>query len=340
MNLKLLTEKEIKEDGFLSLLIYKSFAHLTHFAAKIGGGTTWATGTTKLKEKPYPRCEGAYEQVVIDEYGRLRTVNMGEHHIGIRPAVAFSEIEKDCIVLGEDHCNLTRVQYGEYPQTKVLDDRNLEEALNKGKLKETSKEYSIPNPTIEHQGDYFNQPWTPRPEIQFIYEDGVNLPGLYFPPGVRKFSLPQHSLFNNLTLDKNEPYKKAKEYISEDGTKYVKVEKGWFKVEPITWRVDKTNNIAITEEIISGGVPICEINDYLKEHLSKDIIPSSEVKKVEEETEEHQSSIIINNINIDKISDLVITNEVVINHENNSVEVITVVHTPKEESTKAKVYKK
>lgn len=315
MLLKLLSEEQIKE-GALELLDYKPLAKLSDFARKIGGGKTWITSTNRTKQYPHPKSEGSYEQVVVNALGELSAVNMNVGHLGIRPAVDFSEIEKECVEV-EEKFGLTFVEYGEYPQSKATNVLELEKALKDGTIKETNKKYSVPN--HEHENNIHINPWYHNQNIEDLInnlpEEHIQYPGvqfnqgnggLYFPPGVRYFNhnhtLPNIShishnnpFYNPSALDKKEPYKEVPEYQLEDGSKYVKVDNEWFKVEPITWRVDKEKNIAVSESIISGGVPINKVNDYLSQRLTQDI----KDQPVKEET---KSSIDKLDLNIDFIN--------------------------------------
>ena len=257
--LRLLTEKEIKEDGLLSLLIFRPSTAVTCFAAKLGGFKGWATDTVKKKVQPYPRHEGAYEHVIVDENGKLSTTSQTAINIGIRPAISFDEIKDECKEVGTDHCGITYVTYGEYPQTVAL--LNADELMS---LKKTEKQYDIPRriknnsfgPTLF---DEMGNPYT---------------------PGIREPFFNQHHFIQQSDediFDLGEPYKKAQEYISEDGNKYVQVNGDWYKVEPIRWRVEKENNIAITDFVIAGGVQTRHIKDFVENNLSKDIKPSKEI---------------------------------------------------------------
>ena len=234
--LRLLTEKEIKEDGLLSLLIFRPSAAVTYLTAKLGGFKGWATDTVKTKIPPYPRNEGAYEHVIVDENGKLSTTSQSSTNVGIRPAISYDEIKDECVEVGTDHCGITYVTYGEYPQTVAL--LNADELMS---LKETGKQYDIPRriknnlfgPTLY---DEYGNPYT---------------------PGIRKPFFNQHHFIQESDediFDLGQPYKKAQEYISEDGNKYVQVNGDWYKVEPIRWRVEKENNIAITDTGINAPI--------------------------------------------------------------------------------------
>ena len=263
--LRLLTEKEIKEDGLLSLLIFRPSAAVTYFAAKLGGFKGWATDTVKTKIPPYPRNEGAYEHVIVDENGKLSTTSQSSTNVGIRPAISYDEIKDECVEVGTDHCGITYVTYGEYPQTVALLDAD--ELLS---LKETGKQYDIPT---RAKSDSLGH---------LLFDEN----GFPYAQGIRKSSFNQHHYFPRPEEDELGialPYRKAKEYISESGNKYVKVNNEWFKVQPIKWRVEKENNIAITENVIAGGVTTRHIRDFVENHLSQDIKPSKIIEQKQEQ---------------------------------------------------------
>ena len=277
--LRLLTEKEIKEDGLLSLLIFRPSAAVTYFAAKLGGFKGWATDTVKTKIPPYPRNEGAYEHVIVDENGKLSTTSQSSTNVGIRPAISYDEIKDECVEVGTDHCGITYVTYGEYPQMLVT---NYDELKN---LKKTEKQYDIPT---RAKSDSLGH---------LLFDEN----GLPYAQGIRKPFFNQHHYFPQPEEDLLGialPYKKAQEYISENGNKYVQVNNDWYKVEPIKWRVEKENNIAITDRVIAGGVTTRHIKDFVENHLSKDIKPSKKIiEQKQEQIEEEKAEQLVQETN-------------------------------------------
>jgi len=241
-NLQLITEKELRK-GILHLLSYKPWAYPTDFVNSLGGAKTWTTDTITIKTGTYSRSEGAYEAVVVNHDGSITKRNLGELE-GIRPAVKFSEIEKQCKNLRYDELGVAYAEYGEYPQTKVEDNKKLDKALEYGLLKETERTYTIVD----------RKERTGQPYVAWL--------GKY-------------------TVNHQNPFIKLKEYRDDDGNKYVKNENNWYKVEPLTWRIDRKNDIAITEKIINNGTHTGSnycIKEYLRNHLSKDIVRSRKTK--------------------------------------------------------------
>ena len=236
-NLRLLTEQEVR-NGLLHLLTYKPFTQTTDFVNSLGGASTWTTDTVTVKIGSYPRNEGAYEAAVVTRDGSIVKRNLGFLE-GIRPAVKFSEIEKICKNLRFDELGIGYAEYGEYPQSKVKENKKLDEKLEKGSLQETKRTYTI---------------------VDRKYRNTFNEP---FCPWLGRFE-----------VNHKNPFIKLKEYRDETGNKYVKNGNDWYKVEPLVWRIDTKKDIAITEKIINNGTHIggdYSIKNYLKNYLAKDI---------------------------------------------------------------------
>ena len=244
INLQLLTKEEV-ENNSLHLLTYKTAFEVTDFVSSIDGASTWTTDSIVAKQGIYPRNEGAFEAVVVNKEGKMIRKNLGELE-GIRPAVKYSEIEKECKNLVCDEMGVGYVEYGEYPQSKALDSKKLDEELEKGELKETKKTYSILDKTKIDPEEYAASMFSERFVINY-----------------------------------RKPFIELKEYINKDGKKYVKNGDTWYCVEPIKWRINIKHDIAITEKVINNGIHLGEdynIKKFVKEYLSKDILRSRRSK--------------------------------------------------------------
>ena len=243
-SLRLLKEQEVK-NGLLHLLTYKPFTQTTDFVNSLGGASTWTTDDVTVKTGSYPRSEGAYEAAVVTLDGSLVKRNLGFLE-GIRPAVKFSEIEKECKNLRFDELGIGYAEYGEYPQSRVKENKSLDEKLQNGSLQETKRTYTIVNRKYRNTFIEPFNPWLGMYEV------------------------------NDLN-----PFIKLKEYKDENGNKYVKKGNDWYNVEPLVWRVDTKNDIAITERIINNGIhngSNYSIKTYLKNHLTNDITRSRKTK--------------------------------------------------------------
>ena len=140
--------------------------------------------------------------------------------LGLRPVVDYSEIKDLCENKGLNKEGVLEVDFGEYPQTIVEGKKKniLKVAYLNGELQDTGKKYKV-----------FNK------DVSFSWSTGPVL--------------------NN---DDNEEFLILNELIDDNGDKYVKRGNDWFKVEPIKWLVDEENNFAITESILTGGLPFGE----------------------------------------------------------------------------------
>lgn len=85
--------------------------------------------------------------------------------------------------------------------------------------------------------------------------------------------------------------------LLSNGEKYENGSFVWVEVEPIKWKANEKDNLAITEEIIFAGIPFnkdnCNgnfnetyIKQYMDNHFAKDIIPSK-TTKVEKKTNQY-----------------------------------------------------
>lgn len=111
---------------------------------------------------------------------------------------------------------------------------------------------------------------------------------------------------NTDEFDKKSNVRTFKEYLFEDGCKYVRVTKGlngdnaselsqeelcWVKVLPIKWLIDEKSDLALSESVLFAGMPFnCDnnytgdfkatnIKEFLDRYFSNDIIPS-DTKKI------------------------------------------------------------
>ena len=217
----------------------------TDFGKSFGGRSAWATDILELKTGTYSRSEGAYITTIVTTNGNLEKMQPWQNSLGIRPAVKYSELKKTGKYIGKDKNGIHCIEYGEYPQSKVEEEKSLEltKALKEGYLKETEKTYSVLNKK-------------PR--------EAIGLP----------------LCFGGYVVDEKKHIIELKEYKTKDGNKYVMNQGIWYKVEPIVWQIDKNNDLALTKNILNNGLlyGFCPIKQFMEKYLSKDIIPSRKSK--------------------------------------------------------------
>lgn len=240
ISLRLVNKKELEN---LEEKIRK--AKETDFGKSFGGRSAWATDIIELKTGAYSRSEGAFISTIVATNGTLEQMQPWQNSLGIRPAVRFSELQKVGKYIGRDEDGIHCIEYGEYPQSKVEEEKRLEltKALKEGKLTRTEKTYSVLNKK-------------PR-----------NSSGLPL-------------CFGGYIVDENKHIIELKEYKAKDGNKYVMNQGIWYKVEPIVWQVAKKDDLALTKNILNNGLlyGFCPIKHFMDEYLSKDIIPSRRSK--------------------------------------------------------------
>lgn len=73
-----------------------------------------------------------------------------------------------------------------------------------------------------------------------------------------------YTVYNN--DEQNPGTIELEEVVDKDGNKYINKNNTWYMVSPISWIVDENHNIAISKNIIAGGIPYGE---YKVEYLSE-----------------------------------------------------------------------
>ena len=330
-------------------------AKSTDFAYELGSvDNAWFTSTTFIEKGKNAR-HNKERVFIIDKDGNVSDCSIYNPLIGMRPVIKYSDIKDEC-VNEEDLGNcICRVEYGEYPQKRVLSEKGLEmdKALENGELLETGKTYTV---------------------------CGRNITCFRNPNYEPELTMPYHEINDGL-ID-------LKEFVAADGTRYVRYDGDWFEVSPVKWLVDKKYGLAITEDIIGGRIPysmdkfiidkketlfeksnldylIKKVNQsefnldseeelyplsvigFMNLHLLRDLETSKEkeesladeVSEDEEKPFVKSSSIRLDNIDIERLYELVVNNSIVVNKEDGSVEFITTVKIPGEKGPE-KVYRK
>lgn len=213
-------------------------AGITDYEKSFGGRDAWATDIMDLKQYAFPKSEGAYISTIVSASGYIEKMQPWENAVGIRPAIKYSEIERGSQYVGLDENGITCVKYGEYPQTKLSDKENARLTLlfKMGLLTKTKHKYSMLN--------------------------------------ARPVDFSTLLCFESYLVDCLKPVIELQEYRGETGSKYVKKDDSWYRVEPIIWQVDKKHDIALTKNVLTSGLlyGACPIEKFIKEYLSKEIV--------------------------------------------------------------------
>ena len=190
--------------------------------------------------------------------------------VGARPAITYSDLtdkfpinhsikssdNKNQITIIDDVLlDINIVTFGEYPQMIANRDDALllDEAYKQGNLKTTGKKYYycmncsdnvVEYPEYEANGKKYVHV---APTKEFIY---------------------QKNYHGNIELS--------------DGTSVNENDEYWIEVQPITWLVDKTSNIALSEKILFAGVAfnnaaiddfsLTNIKKFMDNYFSQDIL--------------------------------------------------------------------
>lgn len=154
--------------------------------------------------------------------------NKIEHHqfypyVGIRPCMEYSDMGDKAHTIYDFGDGLKLVKYGMYPKRKCTPEEvsALMKLQNENLAQRTGSFYYRRSSSIE---------MTKTRDGESI----VTFKDPYFTSG----------------------YDLDTEFVDIYGNKYAYCHGTWYLVEPILWLVDEVENYAITEEIISGGIPV------------------------------------------------------------------------------------
>lgn len=173
---------------------------------------------------------------------------------GLRIAVKYSDIQDDIICETKIDDSLSVIQYGFYPKSLV-------------------REFTYPEFVRLYDSKEINETEQTCILPRLTY-------GMFSKFGVTEKKILQYNQINFIE------YNMEHVICALNGEKYFKGSPMLFKVEPINWFVDKEKDVAVTEDVIVGGIPFSssvdmlsnneDINEYL-EYFEKSI-----VKKVDE----------------------------------------------------------
>lgn len=180
---------------------------------------------------------------VVDINGNIgETLKQEKNVVGIRVAVKYSDIKDSIISETFLDDNLSIIQYGNYPKD-IVEEFTYAEFLklrNNGKVKETNAVCVLPR---RNDGTFSRFGVVQKNVLQY-----------------NKINFVEYSMEHLMCSINDKRYYKGSPIL--------------FKVEPINWLVDKEKDIAITEDVIVGGIPYSsstnvyarneDINDYLE----------------------------------------------------------------------------
>ena len=166
---------------------------------------------------PYPHM------FCVDENGNKIEYHQSNPFAGIRPCMEYSEMADKAQTIYDFGDGLKLVRYGTYPQRKCTEEEvnALEKLIDHDLAQRTGSFYYRRSSSLEitHTRDG-------EPIVTFGKDP-------YFTSG----------------------YDLDIEFVDIYGNKYAYSHGTWYLVEPILWLADEQENYAITEEMISGGIP-------------------------------------------------------------------------------------
>ena len=194
----------------------------------------------------------------VDEDGDSNWDIVGKRRGGARPALPYSLISSFSSNGVRGRNGILEVEYGEYPQTVVLEDfsRILESEYLNGKINQTGKSYTTDSAKYLDT----HTPFQPRTHTEYEYN------------GKKYIRFVADSNRNGMVLSDGRAI--------QEGSSY------WVEVEPIVWLVDEKDDIALSKKLIFSGVQFnfeqsyngdfstTDIKRFMDTHFSKDIIPS------------------------------------------------------------------
>lgn len=225
--------------------------------------------------------ESSFDRKKYIWYGE-RTREEQSTNIGARPAISYSSISSNCLnkLRGKD--GILEVEYGEYPQ------------------------------------------WVASPEISWVLEklystNNEEIKSKFLPLGLYSGGKLIQTGKNYTTghYDRSSESLKLRNHIEYEynGKKYIRMPASfgydmgkavWVEVSPIRWLVDEETNVALSKNILFGGVPFnilknnytkfdeTTIKKFMDDHFGKEIIPShlrkTDSEKLDQEVEQLEKS--------------------------------------------------
>lgn len=250
---------------------YGTKAAITDFARLLGGGISDETlkNSEELKDRTgwywTKTNDGKSEVITINCFGASIWYNVDNCNIGCRPSLPFSSMPIENIKNVKKIDGVSRVEYGEYPQYAVsnVEQEMLEKLFLSNSLAVTGRSYTIGSRKLGENDKNFN----PKKLLEYEYNG-------------RKFVRIVNSFWRNPLLLSN-----GQEYKLGDAV--------WIEVTPVTWLIDKKDDIAVSERILVAGIQFnkernykgnfdkTDINNYMNTYLIKELDSSMTNSKVE-----------------------------------------------------------
>ena len=301
-NITILTASQVRK-GFRQLKVLKQFgisSSITDFASILGGFYS----DHLFKEYNDMRKERAghyFLKTSMD--GKVLTVYDNEmfpseptkSFFSIRPVISYKDIPNALSNVTELEDGLFQVEFGEYPQFAVKQDKckELEEALEQGKLKKTGKEYHIPYDYNYSNPDVFEE---------YEYED-------------KRYIRIKQNIQPHRCLSTGE--------VIAPGTMV------WIEVSPIEWLVDQEKELLVSKRLLAAGIQMLSHRNYqdefvltnvykfLTELFARDMI-STDTKEKEKERPKIEAIIkqiyFMQDVMIDKEKTLQEVSEIIAKH--------------------------
>jgi len=162
--------------------------------------------------------------------------------------------------INTDSYGITRCEYGSYPQDAVSAEESklLENLFNSNKLNQSKRQFNINK--LSRQKGYDKNGSTHYFELDKVDEFEYN--GRTF---TRVIAKKDCVLSNGISCKEGDPI--------------------WIEIKPITWIIDKKNNLIFTEKLIFSGIPLTDgleknniINKFFTD-FSQQIISQKEITK-------------------------------------------------------------
>ena len=272
-----LTEEQIFGNDQLDILKkYGTKCAITDFSILLGGyvlGDYYTSEGNSIKDRTgfwWTKIPFDNAVCVVGSFGDRSWDDVDSRYGGARPALPYSSISSIASNKVRGRNGILEVEYGEYPQTIVLEDfaRTLERAYLNRTINQTGKSYTTDS--VKYEDTHI--PLQPRTHIEYEYN------GRKYIRFVGDSNCSGRVLSDDRTV--------------QNGVVY------WVEVEPIKWMIDEKTNIALSKKIIFSGVQFnresnykgdfstTDIKKFIDEYFSKDIIPSMLKELTEEEKKE------------------------------------------------------
>lgn len=253
----LLTKEQVEGEEKLDVLKeYGIFPKLSDFAAISDFGD----------ERWFTKSNSDYGDVIYvgNGYGNtnLNITSSNNNHYTIRPAIKYNLIEDKCQSISVTQKGFLEVDYGEYPQSAPSKDvqEQLKKAHYEGKLRKTGRLFTTSK-------ILYSEKFIPKHYIEYEYQG-------------KKY----------IKTEVKTPWMNGYDTTTISGCDYKRGNEIWIEVEPITWIVDEKDNIAITKNLLIGGIPFIYegniesakyygdfentgVKEYLDDYFAIEILP-------------------------------------------------------------------